>query len=127
MSETPAPQSIEQCGGEPQPSGESAVKGNDATPPVVQAEIVCLPRTRRESAPPSPSDNREAARKVRAARRQEMLAVFFVHQPGALRIKRDRAHAIINRVADPVEREALHRLYANCWNAAASAPPVEGV
>jgi len=34
---------------------------------------------------------------------------------------------ILNRVADPVEHAALHRLYSNLYNAAQSAPPVEGV
>ena len=93
-----------------------------AKPPFVQAEVVRIPR------PPTPSrDDADAARQVRAARRRELLGVFFQHQPGALRAKREQAYALLQRVVDPIEHERLRALLGNLWSTAQSAPPPEGL
>ena len=141
MSETHAPQPLQERGGSPENCDGNADTGNDAgdvparvlaqpdpARPVVEATLVTPAReheqqnVRRRTFPktPAPSrDNREAARKVRADRRKELLAIFFTgHTPGRLNAKRQRAYALLNGVRDPVEGERLRVLLANIWDAA---------
>jgi hypothetical protein len=93
-----------------------------AKAPVVRAELVPQPR------PPAAScGDVDAARHVRAARRQELLGIFFVHTAGTLRTKHERARALVERVGNPAEQLTLIKLLKNIWDAAQSAPPPEGL
>ena len=112
-----------EVGGDAQHIGEPVGQHTNAAPPVVQAEIVRVERPRRDRSRPSPSENREAARQVRAARRAEMLAVLFQHQPGRVAEKKARAYAILDRVADPVEHERLRARLTHLLAVAESSPP----
>ena len=119
MTESQSPQT---CDGD---SAARVLAQPDESKPIVEATLVEPARESRPKAPPSSPgrvSDADAARQVRARRREEMFAIFFRHQAGALRIKRNLAHRLLDRVGDPVERDRLHALFSHCWNAAQSSP-----
>src|SRR5258708_2314155 len=71
----------------------------DPALPIVEATLVVpAQQESRPEAPPA-SPDADAARQVRAARRREMLGIFFTHTPGRLTPKREAAYQLLQRVA----------------------------